>query len=206
MATYTKCGKEVRDLGQKLIITHPEHRPLARALVTVDYVFTWAPKDTHGEPVGHAMEDKGHRVLGKAKIVGLKDRAKGQADAEIIIDGDWWDEAPDEQKASLLDHELMHFAIQEQSNGEAKRDDLGRPKLMARPHDVQMGWFNAVAARHGDQSIERIAAKRLLDNFGQYYWPLVTIDSEAGEDATVSIESGGRALAAMPLSKFTGKA
>lgn len=50
-------------------------------------------------------------------------------------------------------------------------DDLRRPKIKIRKHDVEVGWFNIVAGRHGNFSIERIQSKMVMDQLGQYYWP-----------------------------------
>lgn len=61
-------------------------------------------------------------------------------------------------------------------------DDLGRPKLKMRKHDVEIGWFKIIAERHGAHSIERQQAKIIFDTMGQSFWPgLVSQHTDAAE-------------------------
>ena len=46
------------------------------------------------------------------------------------------------------------------------RDDLGRPKLTLRAHDLQFGWFNVIVERHGTDRREWPAALRRADSAG----------------------------------------
>lgn len=94
----------------------------------------------------------------------------GRGDAEITIDNQWWEESTEEEKRALLDHELHHIALKIDKRG-IVRDDLGRPKIQMRNHDLEIGWFKVIAARHGDNSQERLQAKHAMNNMGQYFWP-----------------------------------
>jgi hypothetical protein len=72
-------------------------------------------------------------------------------------------------------------------------DDLGRPKLRMRKHDINFGWFNQVAKRHGSASQERIQARMILDEAGQFYWPdLVQKQEEA--NGQIEISAGGQSV------------
>jgi len=154
-------------MALEIINAYDTHESL-RTLVKIDYVFAFPDLDeTTGEPINFALTKGGLKALGIARKIPLKDRAMGRGDAEISLDGYWWQHTDEEEQRALLDHELTHiFAT-------AKRDDLGRPIIKLRKHDVEFGWFNCVAARHGEFSQERIQAASMMEIQGQFYWPAV---------------------------------
>ena len=175
MPTYEKCPKSVENLAAEILCEYEDHKPLLDARVTVDYVFARCDKDEDGNPVEHAVAIKHHgvRALAVTRKTSLKQRALGNADAEITIDWDWWEEAgPAEQKA-LLDHELHHLEIKTNEDGDCK-DDLGRPLLKLRPHDADYGWFKIIAERHGANSQEVRQARLLWDMHNQAFFPFLS--------------------------------
>jgi len=161
MAKFQRCPEEVKELARDLLFEFPTHKPLIDARVSIDYVFAYSTTED-----GCALKNIGLRALGLCRVVPLKDRALGRADAEISLDGDWWEKAPPEERRAVLDHELHHILITD-----GKRDDLGRPVLTLRKHDVEFGWFACIAKRHGEHSQERQQAKFIMDRGGQYFWP-----------------------------------
>lgn len=168
MSTFKRCDETVVKMAKKVI----EKYNTALADVRIDYVFAFGDRDeVTGELKSDALKLHGVRALSIAKKVSLKDRALGHGDAEISIDHDWWAEAEDEQREALLDHELFHLV----KTGE--NDDLGRPVLKIRPHDYQFGWFKVVAQRRGAMSLECIAAKQIMEESGQYFWPELFSDA-----------------------------
>lgn len=173
--TYEKCeqNSEAVDLMNKVLTRHECYQTTLNAKVRIDLLFACAPRNDEGVILGDAMKDKGHRTLGKARIISLKDRAAGRGDAEVLVDKEWWDDAGDEERAALLDHELYHIAVKTNKAGAVIRDDLNRPKLRMRHHDVQFGWFKEVAKRNGPYSQEQIQAKQLMDDHGQFFWPAI---------------------------------
>lgn len=174
MTTYVKCPKAVADLANEILCTFPPHKPLLDARVTIDFVFAHGERDEHSNELKtYAMTNKGHRVLGKARKVPLKDRALGRSDAEITLDGDWWDEASEPERKALLDHELHHLEVRTDNRG-VVRDDLHRPVLDIRWHDYEFGWFNVIAERHGRASQEVKIAAVMFEKHGQLYWPSIT--------------------------------
>jgi len=170
MPKFQKCPQEIRELANDILCEFETHQPLLDAKVTIDFVFAYADEDDAGNKIGNALSKNGCKALGICRKIPLKDRALGRADAEIALDGDWWNEANDEEKRALLDHELHHIAIKIDKRG-LVRDDLGRPVLQLRKHDHEFGWFKAVAARHGMFSMERQQAAEMMHECGQYYWP-----------------------------------
>jgi hypothetical protein len=162
MSTFKRCDESVEKMAKNVI----KECNTALEKVRIDFVFAFGDRDEITcELTSDALKLHGVRALGITKKVSLKERALGRADAEISIDGDWWDKANDGERQALLDHELFHLV----PTGEM--DDLGRPLLKLRPHDYEFGWFKAVAQRRGASSLECIAAKRMMDDSGQYFWP-----------------------------------
>ena len=151
MPVYERATKDTA--RQVNAVLKRYHGPLSDAGLTVDILMAAAKTDKNGDPVGPAVTHGGYPCLAKIKIVGLKDRAKGQADAELILDGDRWVELDTEEQVAVIDHELTHLELSIGDNG-IRVDDIGRPKLRIRKHDHQFGWFDEVARRHGRDSIE----------------------------------------------------
>jgi hypothetical protein len=173
MPTYQPCPDDVKAIAAELLNEFETHHPLRDAKPKIDLVFAYASLDSNGETKNGAVaiSFRGHRALGLCRATSLLERAKGNGDAEIILDGDWWKNADREEQRALLDHELHHLAVQFDRHGHLKKDDLDRPVLAMRKHDVEFGWFTVVAARHGEHSVERRQAKLIFDDHGQYLWP-----------------------------------
>lgn len=139
-----------------------KHHPLLKKHgVTVDLLEARPEYDDNGQPKAAALKLGGYPCTAVVRIVNQADRAKGLADAEIKIDGHWWDSADYEEKMALLDHELTHLQLV-MDGDHVKRDGSERPKLKTRKHDRQMGWFDEVAERHGKASQEHQQARELL--------------------------------------------
>ena len=176
MPSFKKAGPEVAALAALLLEQYETHASIRDNHVKIDFMFANAFVDEKtGEPIEDAIKHHGVKALGVTTKISLKDRAKGMGDAEVLLDGDWWEQATPEEQAALLDHELHHIV------GTSKRDAIGRPIVALRQHDHQFGWFEVIAKRHGQASQEVQQAARMMDQSGQSYWPSI-----AGALATVS--------------------
>lgn len=171
MPTYTLAPSSVPQIANGVLCRHETHKPLLNAKVKIDYLFARACADEDNAPIDIPIKVRGHRAWAQCRIINLKDRAKGNADAEILIDGDHWDRISLPEQEAILDHELHHLSVIVSRQGAVRTDDLNRPKLKLRKHDIEFGWFTVVAERNGEHSVERQQAKSLMDNAGQYYWP-----------------------------------
>ncbi len=171
MPILKRCDPSVNDLAATILFKFETYQPIINAKVTVDYLFAFAERDEAGEKKGPALKLHGVAALGICRVTNYKDRVKGMADVEISLDGDWWEESSDEEKAALVDHELHHIDLVLDQNGNVKRDDLNRPMITMRKHDSQFGWFAVIAARHGPASQEQQQAKAIVDVYGEYYLP-----------------------------------
>jgi len=162
--TYERAPEEVIFRASHLIRKY--HADVDLAGVLIDFIY--ARSDS-----GAAVVSQGYAALATCRIVSLKDRAKGLADAEIVIDADAYEGMRDEQKDGLLDHELEHIVVKRDDEGCIKLDDLNRPVLKLKKHDWQMGWFTNIAERHGLNSPEVYQAKILWDRDGQAFFPML---------------------------------
>lgn len=109
----------------------------------------------------------GYPCAAKVRIVSLKDRAAGMPDAQIIIDAKVWADLTNEERDSLLDHELEHLKPSPDKNGQPRRDDLGRPKLKMQMHDAEIGMFKCIVERHGESALDAQIATKFIDEWGQ---------------------------------------
>lgn len=167
MSSYERCPNGVEEMARDILCQYASHKPLLDARVKIDFVFAFSDPDS-GRP---AIMLGGYPALGVARRIGLKDRALGRGDAEVMLDGDWWKEATGERKRALLDHELHHFEVKTDKHGRFDWDDLNRPRLLLRKHDFDFGWFTIIAERHGKHSTEHLQFKTICDAAGQFYWP-----------------------------------
>jgi hypothetical protein len=201
--TYQKCDEEVISISRRIIKQH--HKELRETETRVAYLFAESQKDQHGDPLAPAVTVGGYPCAAKVKVIGLKERVDGRADAEVIIDVDTWKGMSDPEKDSLIDHELFHLEVKtDPDNGDYVTDDLGRPKLKLRKHDHQFGWFNIIAEQHGDASFEVKQAKVFADNHGQTYFGRVNPPASAeslpaasaddSEVTSVTLSGAGRSM------------
>lgn len=169
MSKFTRAHQDTLDLASELIRTyHPDLRDTG---ATFDILMVHPDEDEEGKPLGAAIMHQGYPCGGLARLINLRDRAKGMSDGEIQLDAFAWGDMDDAQRAALLDHELQHFAVKRDKNNSFVFDDLNRPVFRMRLHDRQMGWFDVIAARHAKAAPEIIQARKLLDGAGQLYWP-----------------------------------
>lgn len=147
-STYVKAEKVVDDLAKEIIEQH--HKDLDTVGVKIDILMVF--RDPEGE--APAMSHRGRRALGLASIHPLRLRALGLGDCLVQLDGDAWPHMGDRARMALLDHEITHFEVKRDKNGEILWDDLDRPILKLRLHDWEVGWFHSVADRYGIDSHE----------------------------------------------------
>lgn len=145
--TYEAAPQEVKDMLADVMKRY--HPKLAEVGARVGVIIA---RNYEGVPVKHG----GYPAAANIKVVSLKDRVEKQYEAEMLIDGHWWDESRKEHRVALLDHELSHIEpVEDEEEGGWKMDDLGRPKLKSVLGDWNGGdGFKAVVERHKDFSVE----------------------------------------------------
>lgn len=180
-AIYSIADKDTEALCQELVTKY--HTDLDTTGATFNLVFALRdPEDESEKPV---LSNKGHRVFGLSKIHSLKERILGLADAEILLDGDAWPRMSGEVKRAVLDHQLQYLEVKRDKEGEFVFDDLQRPILKMRQTDRSFGWFDSVAERHREHSMEVIQMRRLFSESGQIYLPFVDPENGGLEDKPV---------------------
>ena len=173
MPTYERCGSEITMMAAEILAQFDTHHPLLNAKIKIDLVFAFAERDERGFPIEVALKKNGVQALGIARKINLKDRVLGRGDAEVSLDGDWWQSASDGERKALLDHELHHLALKLDKHGRYLRDACNRPVLKLRQHDYDLGWFKIIAVRHKGDSQEVQQARKLVSESGQYFWPAI---------------------------------
>lgn len=167
---YDLCPEDVHERVRNLIAKH--HPYLASVELKVDLLFV----STTGD--GPALTLHGWPALAVVRIIGPKDRAAGRGDAEIVIDRDYFVEAPEDRKLAILDHELTHLQVKRDEDGTFLFDDHHRPRLKMRHHDVQIGWFAEIATRYGDFSVEREQGMKIRAKYGQTFFGFMEAHAE----------------------------
>lgn len=178
--TYETCDEEIRELVNELIEKH--HADLKEAGASIELLSARNPK-------GPAVKLHGYACAAIVKVNSYKDRVEGKEDATIMIDADEWGTTPDDRRRAILDHELHHLVVKRKTRrkgrrrrggsenidgiaeaevGQILRDDLARPILKCRLHDLVVGGFIVIAKRHRDASLEYAHIKHCLDETGQF--------------------------------------
>ncbi len=158
--TYEKADVETMALVNE--VRRKYHPHLNDAAVDVGVMMAYNSR-------GPAVTLGGVPCAAVVRVVGLELRSAGLPDALVTIDATRWGDSTEERRRALVDHELYHLVLTHGSGG-AKRDDLGRPKLKMKPHDFQVGWFHAIAERHGPASYEVAQAQVLIEKHRQTYF------------------------------------
>lgn len=121
-------------IGQKII---DEYRPDLKIL-KIKYLFR-----------DKAPVSENHVTAGMCYRVDDRNRTLHGYDIIIELARDVWDEANDDFRRALVDHELGHIGIRidDDSGSPAIDDATGRVKVYLRKHDIEE--FEDVLERHG---------------------------------------------------------
>lgn len=186
---YERADADVLEVVRRMMDEH--HQDLVEVEARICVMMATAPRNEHGELLAEAVKLNGYPCQAVAKIIPYKQRAAGREDAEITIDADNWKNLSDGERDALIDHELTHFDVKRDEEGNVKSDDCGRPKLGMRLHDYQMGFFDVIAKRHGDASYEVKQAKVFADKCGQFYFGFATPPDRSVESLPAKLPEGG---------------
>lgn len=149
-----------------------EYRPgLADAGVIVQALFAMPSSDANGESSGPALTKHGYACCALVKILDLKGRLTRSSDVELLISRDDWEVMTTEQRNAAVDHQLAYLELRIDDDGQVLRDSLSRPRLALRKADRLYEWFDEVAARHGQHSLETTQAASFYHDVGQMYLP-----------------------------------
>lgn len=133
MPAYEISTPEVEKIAKKIIEDHRED------LKILNLRFIFRPE----APISDQ-----HVIAGMTVKTDDRNWALHKHDFLIEIAKDVWDEAEDDFKVALVDHELGHVGIHYDDDGQPKMDEKsGRIRTYCRRHDIEE--FEDVLARHG---------------------------------------------------------
>ncbi|HJY39306.1 MAG TPA: putative metallopeptidase [Steroidobacteraceae bacterium] len=162
MKRFTAASTDLADCIEHAL--HEYHSELKDVTVGALFVFD---EDSEAPPLMHG----GYPAAAVVRITPIRDRALGVPDAVIVVDRDGWVDLTGAQRVALIDHELTHLSrVLDEKTQRPKRDAIGRPKLRIRKHDHQLGWFDEIAQRHGENSPEIRQARALVEQTQQLYF------------------------------------
>ncbi len=162
--TYEKADEKVIEMINRVADMY--HQNLKGNEVKFLAIMAYAPLDEEGNRKRPAITKSGNACSAFIRVLPLKERLVKEADAEITIDGDVWEEYPEATRIAVIDHELSHLNVKLDKNGDLKRDALRRPMLKTIRDDIVYWGNSKIAERHGANSIEVLAAKQLKDRYG----------------------------------------
>lgn len=161
MKRYEEADREIVDRMNAIRDEYyPELKPIIIGMLVI----------YDDEEDKQVLKHGGYPAAALARIVSERDRAAGMGDAQIIIDQSSYYRMTEKQRDALIDHELHHFEVVYDKSGAPRMDTNERPKLRIRKHDHQFGWFDAIADRHGEHSVEVKQARQLVEETGQLYF------------------------------------
>jgi Putative phage metallopeptidase len=182
-ASYEKTNALV-PIIERLIGSKPYHADLNNTGISVQVLFY------HDE---EQLKHRGMPAYAYVKATNIKERALGQKDATIVVDFASWSKMNEARRVALVDHELYHLTIKKDKDMANEFDDLGRPKIKMRKHDIEFGWFVEIAQEHKQDSIEVFQATQLVLSHKQTLFAFALEDRplEPAQDAsTVTIKAG----------------
>jgi len=168
---YIKADAVTQTLFDEVLAEH--HGELNAIGITFDVLLGFAAKNDDGESTGAALKIHGFPTNSVSAIVNLKNRVKGNADAEIILDGDTWASLNEEQQSAVIDRAIQFFEVARNIDGAVVLDTHGRPKLKMRAADWNFQLFNCIAERHGVASPEVETLKRFSKQCSTLYFPFM---------------------------------
>jgi len=129
-------------------------------------IFMVTAVDKFGASMKHAdaITVRGIPALAMVKKATTKEMKLGSGDFIMEIDSWKWNNELDEaERVSLLDHEINHIMLKyDNKSGLPLATLMGRPELLMRKHDVEVGVFLRVIARHKKKAVDYQGVYNLL--------------------------------------------
>ena len=149
---YERAPVDVQGMMQAVLKEH--HEELQEHEVTVTCMLADGGQTKAGAAKAALMLN-GLQCAATIKITDMKNRIMGVSDAVISIDKHVWIESlTDLSRKALLDRELEHLLVSRDKDEVVKLDCAGRPVLKMRRHDWQIGVFDSIIDRHGEDALD----------------------------------------------------
>lgn len=175
--TYIPAKRETIDFVHNVLTA--EYPSIAQMQPSLQIGVLFAETDKPGKP---ALTKGGLPITAQIRVVSEEGRAAGGPDVLLVIDSDRWTYQSNEERYSLIHHELHHLIpvnlLPALDGGSCcEIDSLGRPKIKIRKHDFEIGGFNLIVERYGDSSAEWKAVKQVYTEYHQTLLPFA-VDQE----------------------------
>jgi hypothetical protein len=86
-------------------------------------------------------DSEGQIIIAEAYKISTRERDLYGPDCGILMDYEIWDKSNKMEKFRVAFHELCHFSIDRDDNGEVKMDDNNRIKVNIEKHDIIINTF-----------------------------------------------------------------
>jgi hypothetical protein len=182
---YVVPELETVDLLEQVKAEHHQHLNDANVTIGLRMV-----QDTQF-PMIPMMLHQGYPAAAIVRITPLEKRAFGMPDATITVDYAVWIKLSDESRAALIDHELEHLGVvYEKDSIKPKLDSRGRPKLRIQLHDIVVGGFRAIIARHGRHALEATHVRSINNALRQQSFTWSLEEGDPYKEATDAVIAG----------------
>ncbi len=148
MSIYTKAGTAINDMVNTLIDNH--YGELAECQIRIGVLFAH-PR----APMKPALTTNGVPVLSTIRKINLKDRVAGLPDAQIILDGPYWNDpnTTNDNQLELLDSQLYRLELKRDKTRAIKTDDAQRPIITLKRYDYFIAGHDSIIRRYGNNSL-----------------------------------------------------
>jgi hypothetical protein len=184
-----KAGDEIHDLIERVM--HDHHAGLEGHKVTIGV--KWVRPKTKADAFG-PLRLHGYPCAAVIKITPYEQRVEGIEDAVIKIDQRRWKGMALSAREALIDHELTHLTlVRNRKTDEVLEDDLGRPRLRMKLHDVELGVFDSIIRRHGETSLDYQHVAAVMARYRQEVFAFaddMAPQDEAPSDVAESLGNG----------------
>lgn len=147
---FESAEEQVRAYVDRLLEQH--HHDLNEAEVQIGLIFV-SDFDKDDNPVP-SIKLHGAFAAGCISLVKGVAGVFNPYQAQIQIDKLYWDNASEEVRLALVDHEIEHIELVRDKNGIVQTDDRNRTMIKLKPDDWVLTGFMSVVRRHGPNAVE----------------------------------------------------
>lgn len=185
---FENAEQQVRPYVDRLLEQY--HSEIAQAQVQIGLIFV-SDFDKDENPIP-AIKLHGAFAAGCISLINGVNAVFNPNQCQIQIDKLYWDNASEEVRLALVDHELEHLELVKDKNGITVTDDRNRAKIKLKPDDFVLTGFMSVVRRHGPHAVE---AQSVTNVYTQMHPVLLEFQTAAARlketviaDATAQLE------------------
>ena len=158
-------NKDIANEGTHKVLTdvmEKYHWELFEAKIRAT-IFMVTKVDKFGNHTGEpALKKSGQNVAATVRKANQRELKLGSGDIIVEVDEVAWNDLSVSQSIALFDHELCHIGLKRDKDGVIELTPDDRPKIRMIHHDVEVGIFFDVIARHGSHSLDLLNSNHLF--------------------------------------------